>query len=443
MKEKIMKNPNQRDLSRRSFIGKAGAATAVFAFASNELLRAKYTPMSIDGLNANLQQPSDIVSPEILPDRRAILRLFAPNAKSVTIHGDHPIGDKYLGAAGQMNKDNNGVWSVTIGPLAPEFYGYYYMVDGMKTLDLNNIFINRDGINYLNVLRIPGPELSDYEINDVPHGNMSIVWYPSSSLGANRRTYVYTPPGYETSNMRFPVLYLLHGGSGDEDAWTTLGHAPYILDNLIAEGKAKPMIVVMPNGNSTRIATPDLMTADSHPKTNVSDQPRVRTNFPKSLVKDLIPFIDNTYRTKNEKEHRAIAGLSVGGAQTMYAAFNNPELFNYVAAFSGGFPAFPEWAINIEPPANADRLRGPDISKSIDPEKYLQNHPKLNADANSQLQLLYISMGMDDGLITNHRDMKNMLDRQEVKYTLFEREGYGHEWSFWRLSLHDLLPRLF
>jgi len=439
----MKKNQNQKDLSRRNFFGKLGVATTAFAYLTNDMARGMVNNFSSNESYKFMQLPENIISPEVLSDRRVIFRIYAPNAKTVTIQGDHPIGDKYLGAETVMNKDSQGIWSVTQGPLPAEFYGYYYLVDGIRTLDLGNIFINRDGINYLNVLRIPGPELTDYEVNNIPHGTLSIVWYPSPMLEVNRRIYVYTPPGYETSNMRYPVLYLLHGGSGDEDAWTTLGHAPQILDNLISQGKVKPMIVVMPNGNSTREAAPNLMLSDNHPKSNKSGQERIRTNFPDSMVKDLIPFIDKTYRTKNDKANRAIAGLSVGGAQTLYAAFNNPDIFEYVAAFSGGYPTLPGVAVEIAPPPNADKMRGPDITRTIDPEKFLELHPYLNSNINSKLSLLYISMGLDDGLITTHGVIKDLLERQGVNFTLMEKEGYGHEWKFWRISLHDLLPRLF
>jgi enterochelin esterase family protein len=389
------------------------------------------------------EQSADIVSPEILPDGKVVFRILAPDAESVTVGGDYPIGNKYQGDDTKLTRDGHGVWSVTLGPLPVDYYGYYYVVDGRRTLDLNNIFILRDGMNYLSVLRVPGPELADYEVNDVSHGTLSITWYPSPALKKNRRIYIYTPPGYESGNLRYPVLYLLHGGSNDENAWTALGHAPQILDNLIAQGKVKPMIVVMPNANATLVAEPNYMLAESYPESNTSRGDRVITDFPKSLVTDLVPFIDKTYRTKSDKEHRAIAGLSVGGAQTLFAAFNHPELFSYVAAFSGGFPRLPGVAVDIEPPVNANKMRGPDITRTIDPERFLALHPKLNAEVNSQLKLFYISMGMEDGLITTHGVLKGILESQGVEYTLMEKEGYGHEWRFWRLSLHDLLPRLF
>ena len=176
-------------------------------------------------------QPAPLRSPEILPDGKVAFRLLAPAATSVTLGGDYPIGTNVA-----MVKDDSGVWSATVGPLAADFYSYLFTVDGVRTLDPRNASVMRDGARYASSLRVPGPEAADYQVNDVPHGTLAQVWYPSPTLGLTRRAYVYTPPGYDTGSARYPVLYLLHGGGGDEDAWTELGCAPQILDNLIARG---------------------------------------------------------------------------------------------------------------------------------------------------------------------------------------------------------------
>ena len=252
---------------------------------------------------------------------------------------------------------------------------------------------------------------------------------------------MYTPPGYENETGRYPVLYLLHGGSGDEDAWSSCGRASQILDNLIAQGKAKPMIVVMPNGNTTRIAAPDLVPAP--PALPANQDPGRFPRFPESLVKDLIPFIDKTYRTRADRESRAIAGLSVGGAPTLYAAFNHLDLFAWVASFSGGYPVMPGAAIDVPPPPNAASLRGPDLTRSIDPGKFAALLPQLDAGANERLRLLYISIGTADTLMPTHEVVKQVLKNKGMKYTLMEFPGYIHEWPVWRVSLRDLLPRLF
>jgi enterochelin esterase-like enzyme len=385
------------------------------------------------------QGPPPIVSPEVLPDGRVTFRLLAPEATSVSVTGDWPGGIN--STTTPMVKDDNGVWSATVGPLKPEFWIYTFSVNGVTILDPRNINTRRNTARIENTLLISGPDSSDYAVNAVPHGTVSLQWYPSPTVDATRRAYVYTPAGYEKGTDRYPVLYLLHGGSGDEDAWSSCGRASQILDNLIAQGKAKPMIVVMPNGNTTRIAAPDLVPAP--PALPANQDPGRFRKFPESLVKDLVPFVDKTYRTRAGREDRAIAGLSVGGAQTLYAAFNNLELFAWVAAFSGGYPVLPGVGIDVPAPPNAASLKGPDITRSIDPEKFAALLPQLNSGANDKLRLLYVSIGTADTLQATHNVVKQVLKEKGMKYTLMEFPGYIHEWPVWRVSLKDLLPRLF
>ncbi len=383
--------------------------------------------------------PPPIVSPEVLADGRVTFRLLAPDATSVSVTGDWPGGIESTTTA--MVKDDTGVWSATVGPLKSEFWVYTFSVNGVTTLDPRNINTRRNTTRIENTVLVPGPQSADYMVNAVPHGTVMLQWYPSPTVNATRRAYVYTPAGYEAGRVRYPVLYLLHGGSGDEDAWSSCGRATQILDNLIAQGKARPMIVVMPNGNITRIAAPDLLPAP--PALPANQDPGRFRKFPDSLVKDLIPFIDRMYRTRTGREDRAIAGLSVGGAQTLYAAFNNLELFAWVAAFSGGYPVMPGVAIDVPPPPNAASLKGPDITKSLDPEKFAALLPQLNAGANDKLRLLYISLGLADTLQETHKVVKQVLKDKGVQYTLMEFPGYIHEWPVWRVTLKDLLPRLF
>jgi hypothetical protein len=193
-------------------------------------------------------------SPEILPDKSVVFRLSAPNASEVKLSGDWQEG--YPPPGVNMTKDDKGTWSVTVNTLKPELWNYAFVVDGARMLDPSNPLVQRDGTRFASILLIPGPESELYEVKDVPHGNVAMVWYDSPSLKMKRRMYVYTPPGYELGKDSYPVFYLLHGGGGDEDAWFTLGKANVILDNLIAQGKAKPMIVVMPNGNANQYAAP-------------------------------------------------------------------------------------------------------------------------------------------------------------------------------------------
>jgi enterochelin esterase-like enzyme len=380
-----------------------------------------------------------ITSPEILPDRRVTFRLVAPDATSVSVTGDWPGGINTTTTP--MVKGAGGVWSVTVGPLEPEFWIYSFNVNGVATLDPRNVNTRRNTAKIENTLLVPGPASADYAVNAVPHGTVSMPWYPSTIGEGTRRTYVYTPPGYDKGSERYPVLYLLHGGSGDEDAWFSCGRATQIFDNMIAQGKAKPMIVVLPNGNITRTASPDYMPAP--PALPANQDPGRFKRFPDTIVKDLVPFIDRNYRTLTDRDHRAIAGLSVGGAQTMYTAFNNLDLFAWVAAFSGGYPVMPGAAIDVPPPPNAAQLKGPDITKSLDPVKFAALMPQLNADANARLRLLFISIGTADTLQETHKVVKQVLKDKGVKYTLAEYPDYIHEWPVWRVTLKDLLPRLF
>jgi enterochelin esterase family protein len=199
------------------------------------------------------------------------------------------------------------------------------------------------------------------------------------------------------------------------------------------------MIVVMTNGNGTQTASQSFVLLPAVPGRPGEGMLR----FPGSLVKDVIPFVDATYRTKPDRESRAVAGLSMGGAQALYAGLNNLDRFAWIGAMSGGFPLLPGVALDIPPPANAAALRGPDVTRSIDSAKFLALHPALDASVNAKLRLFYVSIGEDDGLITTHRALRKLLDERGVKYSLLEVPGYGHEWRFWRLSLRDLLPRLF
>jgi enterochelin esterase-like enzyme len=385
-------------------------------------------------------------SPEIAPDGKVTFRLSAPDAARVIARNftggfaDWPAGNDVT-----MAKGDNGVWSATIGPLKPEYYTYAFVVDGVRTLDPQNPIHMRNGTSYFNVLRVPGELTDDYAINNVPHGTVAQVWYPSPMLKLTRRLYVYTPPGYETGKARFPVLYLLHGGGGDEGDWTNLGRAPQILDNLISRGQAKPMIVVMTNENATQMASPEVgaVPASAAPPGN-SMQGQAMLTFPQSIIADLMPFIDRAFRTLPGRMNRAIAGLSMGGGMTLLAAFNHLDQFSWVGTFSAGLPPMPGVAVPINPPPpNAASLRGPDINNTIDKQKLAALLPQLNSAANARLRLYYISIGAQDGLITAHNAYKELLKEKGVNATIVETQGYGHEWAFWRITLKDFAPRLF
>jgi enterochelin esterase-like enzyme len=283
-----------------------------------------------------------VVSPEVLADKRVTFRLRAPDAAAVLLNGNWDNGTNIA-----MTKDDQGIWSVTVGPLGEQLWGYSFSVNGIKVLDPGNGELQRDGSRYDNLLMISGPASAMWEFRNVPHGAVQAVWYPSEILKQpGRRMYVYTPPDYLTSNSRYPVLYLLHGGGGDEDAWTTMGRATVIMDNLIAEGKARPMIVVMPNGNATQVVSQGYglgripllaaVTAPAPPPVQAGRGQTYEGSYPHSLVKEIIPFVDRNFRTIPSRDNRAIAGLSMGGGHTVSATNNNPGVFGWIAVWSAG-----------------------------------------------------------------------------------------------------------
>jgi enterochelin esterase-like enzyme len=303
-------------------------------------------------------------SPEIADDHRVTFRLYAPKASEVTFNAD------WIGATNMpMMKDDQGVWSTTVGPLDAQLYGYWFLVDGIRTLDPSNSETERDGNRFSSLLMLSGPEDAMWDFKNVPHGTVEQVWYPSPTLHMDqRRMYVYLPPSYRANGTkRYPVLYLLHGAGGDEDAWMTMGRANIIMDNLIAAGKSAPMIVVMPNGNATQTVsqgfgdgpTPSVQqvtapapnpgpaapgapraaganpAAGAAPRSAPPPQPYAGS-YPASIVNDIIPFVERNYRVYTDKNHRAIAGLSMGGGQTVTTTNNNPKLFGYIGVFSAG-----------------------------------------------------------------------------------------------------------
>jgi enterochelin esterase-like enzyme len=315
---------------------------------------ALVTLLAIPGM-AQAPQPNAVAtspklnSPDIASDHTVTFRLYGPKATTVTLNASwHGATDL------SMIKDDAGVWNIIVGPLPPQMYGYWYMVDGVRALDPSNSETERDGSRYNSMLMISGPESAVWDFKNVPHGTLEQIWYPSPTLGLNqRRMYVYLPPDYlKNTTAKYPVLYLLHGGGGDEDAWTVMGRATVIMDNLIAASKAVPMIVVMPNGNAMQAVsqgfgfgpTPSLTQVNAslpnpmgqNPHTQCGPRPATayEGSYPQSIVNDLIPFVEKTYRVIPDKAHRAIAGLSMGRAQTIITTNHNPDLFSYIGAFS-------------------------------------------------------------------------------------------------------------
>ncbi|MFC1781009.1 esterase [Planctomycetota bacterium] len=351
-----------------------------------------------------------VSSPEIADDNKVTFRISAPEANSASIRGD------WGGQGVEMAKDANGLWSVTVGPLESELYGYTFNIDGAQVWDPANNQLKRDGTRITSVLIIPGEKGDLYSVKDVPHGTLSKVWYDSPTLNLKRRMYVYTPPGYETSGENYPVFYLLHGSGGDEDAWTSLGRTPQILDNLIAAGKAKPMIVVMTNGNANQSAAPGAAPAGAQGSAMAAVN---STQFPESLVKDVIPFIEKSYRTLKDKNSRAIAGLSMGGSHTLMATNNYPEMFDYIGVFSSG-------------PRENYRVPYDDKFKE-----------QIAALGKTDVVLYYVGCGVDDTMAKGGADnLVNSLKENGFNYKYSETPG-GHTWANWRIYLSELAPLLF
>lgn len=380
---------------------------------------------------AFVRGPAPPRSPEINADNSVTFRLSAPDAAEVTVRGDWQEGFNAPGIP--MTKDDKGVWSVTIPPLQPELWGYTFTVNGVRMLDPGNPLVKRDGTRFDNILLISGPASSLYEIKDVPHGNVSMVWYDSPVLKKTRRMYVYTPPGYETGKERYPVFYLLHGGGGDEDAWFTLGRTNVILDNLIAQGKAKPMIVVMPNGNANQYAAPGMgLPAQQMPpraappaappaaapgppaaaKPAMPAQPYAGS-YPESLVKDIIPFIEKNYRAIPNMSSRAIAGLSMGGGHTVTATNNNPGTFGYIGVWSAG-------------------------TRTAD-EAFEKQLVELKAKG---VKLYYVGVGSTDFALEGSKTLSAVVKKVGFNQVYRETPG-GHTWFNWRIYLSDFAPMLF
>jgi len=338
-----------------------------------------------------------MLSPEVHPDRTVTFRLRAPKASAVTVSIE-------VGKPQEMTKDDNGVWSLTVGPLEPNLYDYSFNVDGLRIIDPNNTNIKNATTS---LVLVPGDPPALEEVRDVPHGTVTMQWYASKSVGVTRRIYVYTPPGYLKGEERYPVLYLLHGAGDDESGWTTVGHANLIMDNLLAEGEAKPAIIVMPLGHVPR---PAAASADPAP-----DRARSTGLFEQDLLNDVIPLVESTYRVYADADHRAIAGLSMGGGQSQSIGLNHPELFAYVGVWSAGL------------------ARNPDTTF-----KRLLDEGDLS---HKNLKLLWIGCGKQDGGFANAQRLSEWMTNHGVKNTFRPSEG-AHQWPVWRLYLGEFLPLL-
>lgn len=371
----------------------------------------------------------DITSPELNADtRRATFRMAAPNAQKVELEASFlplvkvqtPFGEMEQTGRVAMQRDANGVWSYTSDPLESEMHTYCFYVDGVRMLDPNNVYQLRDIATYTSYLLVDG-ECSNYLVHNVKHGTLAKVWYPAPKLGMEqRRMTVYTPAGYEDNpTRRYPVLYLLHGAGGDENAWSELGRAQHILDNLIAQGKAEPMIVVMPNGNGAQKAMPGEYENSMYKPSFMN--PRTMEGSIEVAFPDLVNWIDSHYRTLADKQHRAIAGLSMGGFHSLYISANNPQMFGYVGLFSA-----------------AVSRQGQGENGFI----YQDLDRKLAEQFSPAPYLYYIAIGRTDFLYKDNVDFRQRLDGKGYKYKYVETDG-GHIWKNWRIYLNQFVPQLF
>ena len=338
-------------------------------------------------------------SPEVHADRRVTFRIYAPKATEVTVSGEFEVG----APAHKLTKDAQGVWSVTVGPFEPEIYEYDFIVDGVQMLDPRNPVVkyNRGPAAISSLLDIPADRPRAFDVRAVAHGKVDIRYYDSKTTKQTRRVHVYTPPSYDRMTSRLPVLYLLHGGDGEDSVWTAFGRAHVILDNLIAEKAIPPMIVVMPNGYA--YGWDSGVAADKQ-----------QADFQKDLVDDLIPFVQANYRASSDRKDRALAGLSRGGGQTLSIGLRQLNLFSRLGVFSAGSnnpqDAFKDVA------ANARRV-------------------------NEQLDLLWIGSGTDDFALPGAKRLDEFLTANGIEHT-FRTTAGEHTWIVWRQYLREFAPLL-
>lgn len=393
---------------------------------------------------------SQIVSPEIHDDHTVTFRLKAPKAVKVEVTGDFlasqpretPFGMNDVPGTAALKEGEGGVWEYTTpAPLASELYIYSFVVDGLRINDPSNVAMVRNVTTVTNWFIIPGNPGDLYSVNDVPHGTIARRWYDSPTLKEQRRITIYTPPGYENSTQTYPVLYLLHGAGGDEETWIAMGRAAQIMDNLIAQGKAKPMIVVMPNGLTKNAAAPGESSREHFPVLGGVPRQAVGSMADRfgDIMKlgeqavgsmtdsfgDIMKFVESNYRVKKDKANRAIAGLSMGGMQSAAISAQYPNTFNYVGVFSA-------------PPIAVLMVRdNDDAARSA--EEFVK---KLQVQQKNAFQLYWIACGNADFLYQSVIDSMKKMDEIGFNYT-YRESGGGHIWKNWRIYLSEFAPMIF
>lgn len=347
-------------------------------------------------------QTRAVVSPEVYQDQTVTFRISAEDAKTV----DLVLPD--INITRPMEKDGSGLWSITVGPLKPDIYVYNFMIDGAHTVDPMNPSLKRGRGLTTSLVEIPGEKPMYFSEQAIPHGTVHIHRYNSKITGTTRVLYTYTPPGYtEESKNKYPVLYLLHGGGDTENAWVEIGQANRIADNLLASGKMKPMIIVMPLGHASFPGSTSSQGISSQ-KPNAFEQ---------DFLTEIIPFVEKTYNVSTDRKDRAISGLSMGGGQTLSIGLNNMDKFAYILPLSAAA-------------RNADQ----------DPtmQKILSDPNKINKD----LKLFWIGCGTEDGLFTSAKSFSDLLNKKGINHIFYPTPG-AHTWLVWRLFLNEFLPYLF
>ena len=384
-------------IHRNHFAPFAAGVLAVFVFTS------------ITSAQPAARPGSPPVSPEVSAEGKITFRILAPKAGKVQF-GSSDIPGIAVGQNAAMTKDTNGVWEVTLGPIAPGAYRYNFNVDGVSVIDPRNPATSESNENTWSLVYVPGSDFMDTK--DVPHGAISVVTYYSTTLKRFRRMHVYTPPGYETSEGKYPVFYLLHGAFDCDDSWSSVGRAGFILDNLIAARKAKPMVVVMPAGH----------TGPFRFGSAFGDE------FERDFVNDIMPSVEKRYRLYGDRQHRALAGLSMGGAQTLNIGIPHLDQFAYLGVYSSGV-----FGITGGGPGGAPQ--GPSFEE--------QNKTTLDdAKLKDGLKLVWFATGKDDFLVGTSRATVEMLKQHKFNVVYRETEG-AHTWINWRNYLNEFAPQLF
>ena len=371
---------------------------ALAALVTGHALVAQETkPAAAPAPAARRAQTPPIVSPQVNADRTATFRVRAPKATEVSVSGEWPKGNT------PMTKGEDGVWSVTVGPLEPDLYGYSLVIDGFRTIDPANSQVKPMRSPTTSILDVPGATPLAHDFQAVPHGTVRMHTYDSKTLGRKRGLQVYTPPGYDKSSGKYPALYLFHGSGDNEATWVALGKAHLIADNLMAQKNARPMIIVMTDGHAVVGGGGNGAFTDN------------TQAFEADLLKDVMPFVEANYRVKKGPENRAIIGLSMGGGQSLTVGLNHLELFSWVGGMSSA-------------------VRNPEQTVG----KALAN----SKETNSKLKLFWFACGKDDFLLKNNQDFSALLTKDGVRHSFVLTEG-NHSWPVWRRYLVDFLPKLF